>query len=92
MIAPQPYRSTPLFDQDSLPAALRNHHSTKAGVWGVIRVLRGQVRLTFPDPFFETIVDPDHPGLIAPQQVDFVTPVGEKAMQVDFYDQPPPGG
>ncbi|WP_156475072.1 DUF1971 domain-containing protein, partial [Acetobacter malorum] len=27
-----PYRSTPVFDQDTLPAALRTRHNTKAGV------------------------------------------------------------
>ncbi|MHA6770286.1 serpin family protein [Sphingobium ummariense] len=30
-----PYRSTPLFDEATLPAALRSEHRTKAGVWGV---------------------------------------------------------
>ncbi len=37
-----PYRSTPVFDEISLPAALRNEHSTKAGVWGLICVIEGQ--------------------------------------------------
>lgn len=27
-----PYRTTPVFDEDSLPEAIRNTHSTKAGV------------------------------------------------------------
>ncbi len=84
-----PYRSTPVFDQDSLPQALRNHHSTKAGVWGVIRILEGEVRLTYVDPVSETILDPGHPGLVLPQQLHFVTPLGPMKMQVDFYDCPP---
>ena len=42
----KPYRTTPVFDQDSLPAALRQDHSTKAGVWGLIRVLGGRLLLT----------------------------------------------
>jgi len=40
-----PYKSTPVFDETTLPAALRREHRTKDGVWGVIRVLEGQVRL-----------------------------------------------
>ena len=28
----KPYRSTPIFDQDTLPAALRRRHDTKEGV------------------------------------------------------------
>ncbi len=45
-----PYRSTPVFDQDTLPAALRARHNTKAGVWGVIRVIEGELRLTYLEP------------------------------------------
>lgn len=91
MPAPLPYRSTPIFDQDSLPAALRGRHSTKAGVWGVIRVLEGRLRLTFLDPPSEAVLDPAHPGLILPEQPHYVTPLGPLRMQVDFYDQPPGG-
>src|SRR4051812_31020618 len=40
----KPYRSTPVFDDQTLPQALRQAHTTKAGVWGVIRVLEGCVR------------------------------------------------
>lgn len=28
-----PYRSTPVFDEATLPAALRREHRTKLGVW-----------------------------------------------------------
>ena len=31
-----PYRSTAIFDEKTLPAALRGEHKTKAGTWGVI--------------------------------------------------------
>lgn len=85
----RPYRSTPVFDQDSLPAALRNHHATKAGVWGVIRVLEGRLQLTCLDPSSKSILSPENPGVILPQQPHFVTPVGDMKMQVDFYDQAP---
>ncbi|MGE4430440.1 MAG: DUF1971 domain-containing protein [Sphingobium sp.] len=88
---PRPYRSTPVFDQDTLPAALRGRHSTKAGVWGLIRVIEGQLRLTYMEPPSEVLLDPGHAGLVEPQQPHFVTPMGEMKMQVDFYDQPPGG-
>ncbi|EAT07259.1 DUF1971 domain-containing protein [Sphingobium sp. 10 DY56-G10] len=91
MSKPRPYRSTPVFDQDSLPAALRARHDTKAGVWGVIRVIEGELRLTYLDPTSEVILTPDRPGLIEPQQPHFVTPLGTMKMQVDFWDRPPPG-
>lgn len=87
--APAPYRSTPVFDSDTLPAALRGRHNTKAGVWGVIRVLTGELKLTMIDPPSETVLTPGQPGLVQPQQPHFVTPIGAMTMQVDFYDQPP---
>ena len=89
--APLPYRSTPVFDSDSLPDALRNRHATKAGVWGVIRVIEGRLRLTCLDPFSEHMLDPDHAGMLQPEQAHFVTPEGAMRMQIDFYDQPPGG-
>ena len=85
----EPYRSTPVFDQDTLPAALRARHSTKAGVWGVIRVLEGELRLTYLEPESSVVLTPGHPGLILPEQPHFVTPQGAMMMQVEFYDQPP---
>ena len=84
-----PYRSTPVFDQDTLPAALRARHTTKAGVWGVIRVLEGQLRLTYLEPESEVLLTPGSPGLVQPQQPHLVTPQGPMRMQVEFYDQPP---
>lgn len=89
MVEAIPYRSTPIFDQDSLPKALRLRHDTKEGVWGLIRVLEGRVRLTYLDPLSEIILTPDNPGLVLPQQSHFVQPLGLMKMQVDFYDQVP---
>jgi len=90
-MAVRPYRSTPVFDQDTLPAALRGRHSTKAGVWGVVRVLEGQVRLTYLDPPSDILLDPATPGPLLPRQPHFVEPLGAMKMRVDFYDQPPAG-
>lgn len=84
----KPYRSTPIFDQDTLPAALRRRHDTKEGVWGVIRVFEGELSLTILDPASEGILTPDNPGLVLPRQPHFVTPTEPMKMQVDFYDQP----
>lgn len=84
-----PYRSTPIFNEDTLPPALRSRHNTKAGVWGVIRILEGRVRLVRIEPASELILDPRTPGLVLPEQSHFVEPLGPMRMQVDFYDQPP---
>lgn len=89
MIAPTPYKSTPVFDKNTLPAGLRKEHRTKVGVWGVIRVLEGRVRYRVLDPISETILDRDRPGLVLPDQPHFVEPLGAMRMQVDFYDCDP---
>jgi tellurite resistance-related uncharacterized protein len=69
-----PYRSTPVFDQDTLPAALRARHSTKGGVWGLIRVLEGALELTYLEPERSVVLTPENPGLVLPEQPHFVTP------------------
>jgi len=88
---PAPYRSTPVFDAATLPAALRSEHSLKAGTWGLIQVLEGEVRLTYSDPHMSTVLKPGTPGRIGPQQVHFVEPLGPMKMRVDFFDRPPDG-
>ena len=35
------YRRTPVFTQDTTPAALLKDHRTKEGVWGVLHVVSG---------------------------------------------------
>ena len=86
---PRPYRSTPVFNETTLPAALRQDHRTRAGVWGVIRVLEGELRLTFSDTGEVHTLSPGKPGLVRPQETHFVEPLGAMRMQVDFLDTPP---
>lgn len=91
MSAPAPYKSTPVFNQDTLPAGFRKEHRTKVGVWGVIRVLEGRLRYRVLDPASETILDAEHHGLVFPDQPHLVQPIGPMRMQVDFYDCHPDG-
>jgi tellurite resistance-related uncharacterized protein len=88
--APVPYRSTALFDEETIPIGLRRAHSTKPGVWGVIRILEGRARLFFFDDTACRDLDPDHPGLLQPGQLHALEPVGAVRLQIDFYDRPPP--
>ena len=90
MISAQaPYKSTPVFDENTLPAGLRREHRTKAGVWGIIRVLDRSVRYHVLDPIPETILNSDHPGLVHPDQPHIVEPLGPIRIQVEFYDRMP---
>ena len=87
--ATKPYKSTAVFDEVTLPAGLRREHRTKAGSWGVIRVFEGRLRYEVLDPNSEVILDPDHVGLILPEQAHLVEPLGSMRMQIDFYDHLP---
>lgn len=87
--ASEPYRSTPEFDEQTLPSALRRAHSTKAGTWGVIRVLEGRLRYFVEDTGEASVLDPQHPGTVRPQQLHHVEPIGAMRMRVDFYDHEP---
>ena len=84
-----PYKSTPVFDEGSLPAALRRDHSTKKGVWGVIRVLEGA--LLYEQAGEARTLTPASPALILPEEKHRVEPLGRMRMQVDFYNARPPG-
>jgi tellurite resistance-related uncharacterized protein len=81
-----PYRTTPVFDRDTLPAALQREHRTKNGVWGIIRVLEGRLALEYFDGTLGLILAPATPGFIKPEQPHLVRPEGPFRMQVEFYD------
>jgi tellurite resistance-related uncharacterized protein len=90
----EPYRRTPVFDENTLPAGLRRAHRTKPGVWGIIRMLEGRLRYCVLDPASEaitseTILEPGRPGLVLPDQLHRVEPLGAMRMQVQFYDKSP---
>lgn len=89
-MAAQPYKVTPVFDAATLPAALRNEHRTKDGVWGLLRVLEGRVTLVFIAPRREVEVSPGLPAPIPPAEPHFVRIDGPMRMQVEFYREEPP--
>ncbi len=87
----RPYSASPVFDEMTLPDALRTNHTTKAGVWGLLRMLEGEVTLVFVDPPREVRVTPSDPAPIAPGAVHFVRAAGPMKMQVEFYREHPLG-
>ena len=89
---PEPYARSAVFDEQTLPGALRNDHRTKAGSWGLLRVMAGEVRLIFTDPPSEHHVTPDNPAIIPPQATHHVVPLGAMTMQVEFYRECPDPG
>lgn len=86
---PRPYKLTAEWDEATLPAALRARHNTKAGVWGLLRVLEGAVDLVFEDPPRTVRVTPAAPAEIPPQHWHHVEPVGAMRMRVEFFREQP---
>ena len=84
-----PYKRTSVFDENTVPAALRREHRLKPGVWGVIRVFEGRLRYQVLKPASEVILEAGHPGLVRPDEPHLVEPLGSMRMQVEFYHQLP---
>lgn len=87
--AEPPQFTTPVFDETTLPAKLQQEHSTKAGQWGLIRVLEGQIRYKVVESGEQSVLDPSNPGIILPEQLHHVTLIGPVRMQIEFYNSPP---
>ncbi len=79
------YSRSPEFDQDTLPAALQRDHSTKSGTWALIHVLEGKLRYRIHEPPSETVLEPGKPGVVRPEQVHEVHPIGPIRMFVEFF-------
>ncbi len=83
------YRQTDSFTEASLPAALRNAHCTKQGVWGLIRVTEGELVYRVLDPRrtpSELILRPgEAPGVVEPTILHEVEPRGAVRFHVEFF-------
>ncbi len=91
-MTPTPYKTTPVFTEATLPEAIRNAHSTKEGVWGLLVVLDGAASLIFHDPERRVEVTPGRPATIPPEAVHHVETAGPMRMKVEFYREPPRPG
>ncbi len=80
------YRSSPVFTETTVPAALLRSHRTAPGTWAVIRVLEGLLLYRVLDPPAERALDPAGvPGLIEPGVPHEVATLGPVRFQVEFY-------
>lgn len=80
-----PYRRTESFEADTIPAALRRSHTTKAGVWAKIHVERGRLRYRLLHPLREQELAAGDVGLVPPEAPHEVEPVGEVRFHVEFH-------
>ena len=84
----EPYRQTPEFTEKTVPAGLLRSHSTKEGVWGLIRVSEGALRYRLTDPRrarLEREVRAGGEAIAEPEILHEVEPVGRVRFAVAFY-------
>jgi tellurite resistance-related uncharacterized protein len=82
------YKSTPVFTETTVPAALQRSHTTAAGVWGRITILEGSLLYRITDASAqpeEVLLTTEHPGVVEPQVEHEVNVVGPVRFQVDFH-------
>lgn len=80
------YAESPLFNEDTVPSKLTSNHDLKAGVWGKICVITGALEYNVPgDPAHTRVIKAGGHAIIEPEQVHFVTPVGQVEFSVEFY-------
>lgn len=79
-----PYKQTVVFDETTIPSGLRHRHRTKPGVWGLIRIIDGRLRYRLIDIGRESILDPEHPGIVRPAQWHAVEPLGPVRFSSNF--------
>ncbi|MGD9764115.1 MAG: DUF3565 domain-containing protein [Candidatus Binatia bacterium] len=81
-----PYRRTAAFTGETMPAALRQHHTTRAGVWALIHVQRGQLEYRLSTPFDSIqVLVPGSPGIVPPEVEHAVSPRGPVEFLVEFW-------
>lgn len=87
---PEPYRTTRIFDHETVPPALLSQHQTKDGSWSVVRIIEGQIVLhsegTDGSP---AVLDRGHPGFIEPRQPHHLELQGPVRFQIEFFDRDP---
>lgn len=81
----RPYKQTPLFTEATVPTGILNNHSTKAGVWARIHVSEGRLLYRVPAFGFERELSAGEIGIVVPEVVHSVQPLGMVNFYVEFY-------
>ncbi|MEP6879062.1 MAG: DUF3565 domain-containing protein [Nitrosospira sp.] len=82
------YKKTPVFTEKSLPGALKKDHATRVGVWGKIIVAEGKLRYRVPALQADMELSPDKIGIVVPEVLHNVEPLGTIRFFVEFYKAP----
>lgn len=81
------YKRTQAFTADTVPEGLLNDHRTKAGVWGMLHIVRGTMEYTIDGKETHTL-NMQNPGIIEPQVTHHVRPSADVEFFIEFYRIP----
>ncbi|MCR9214625.1 MAG: DUF1971 domain-containing protein [Proteobacteria bacterium] len=84
------YSETAVFTETTVPEKLKSRHQTKAGVWGKLVVLSGE--LTYIEDREKPVVqavDPSTHAVIKPEMPHHLEVTGPVSFQVEFYRDEP---
>ncbi len=86
-----PHRRTDTFSETTVPKGLLSRHTTKAGVWARIHVLRGRLEYRIHEPFDTVeVIEAGERGTVLPEVEHEVAPVGPTEFFVEFWRRAPP--
>lgn len=77
------YQRTKQFTDSSIPKGLLADHQTRPGTWGLIVVARGLLEYSCPRGVF--VLRPGVDGVIEPEVLHHVRPLGDVSFHVEFY-------
>lgn len=80
------YAESPIFSEQTVPDKLTSEHDLKAGVWGRLCVIAGDLEYHVPAaPHQNRVVAAGEHVIIEPRQVHFVKPVRQVQFKVEFF-------
>ncbi len=82
------YKRTPIFTEETVPAGLKKNHSTKTGVWAKIIVTEGKLRYRVDVCGTDMELSQDKLGIVVPEVLHSVEPLGVVRFFVEFYKTP----
>jgi tellurite resistance-related uncharacterized protein len=79
-------RSSPTWDERTMPAGLLTAHQVAPGTWGRINVYEGELRFVAEtEPAIDVALGPDSIQAIPPEVRHAIQPVGSVRFSIDFY-------
>jgi tellurite resistance-related uncharacterized protein len=80
------YKTTPEFNQDTVPMGLQRNHTTAVNVWGRIVVHEGSLHYVIEEPEMEEhLLVPGSPGIVEPQVAHHVVIDAPVRFCVEFH-------